>query len=89
MFLWDSEIILKTMVVRTNNGESIEVIEDNCSTDNYITHQKAKELKLEGVDVLLEIEGINSTKVIKSKIYQVPIRDVRKKLHYIECYGLE
>ena len=62
----------------------IGVIEDNCSTDNYITHQKGKKLKLVGVDVVLEIEGINSTKVINSKIYQVPIRDVRKKLHYIE-----
>ena len=40
---------------------------------------------LEGEDVVLEIKGINSTRLINYKIYQVPVRDVKKNFHYIEC----
>ena len=39
------EVLLKTLIV---NGEN-DVMEDNCSTDNYITHSKAKELKLNSI----------------------------------------
>ena len=38
---------------------------------------------------MLEIEGINSTKTIDSKIYDVPIRDQKKNLHYVQCYGIK
>ena len=40
------------MGVRTKNGKAIGVIKDNCSTDNYLNHQKTKEQKLEGVNVV-------------------------------------
>ena len=72
-----------------NSNQTLGVIEDNCSTDNYITFNKAKEMQLKGIDVILKIEGINTTEVINSKIYQVPIRDKRGTLHTIECYGLQ
>ena len=39
--------------------------------------------------MVLEIEGINSSRLSYSKIYQVNVRDTRKNLHYLECYGLE
>ena len=85
-----AEVLLKTMIIDGKNAsQSLGVIEDNCSTDNYITYDKANELKLKGLSITLEIEGINTTKVIDSKIYQVPIRDKKKNLHIIECYGLE
>ena len=84
-----AEVLLKTMFVDGKDAKhSLGVIEDNCSTDNYITYDKAVELNLKGVDITLEIEGINTTKIIESKIYQVPIRDKNKDLHIIECYGL-
>ena len=38
---------------------------------------------------MLEIKGINSTKLISSKIYRVHIKDGKVNIHYIECYGLE
>ena len=66
--------MLKTMIVKAKNSKfSIGVIEDNCSTDSFVTHQKAAQLKLKGIDVNLEIEGINTTETIESKIYVVPI----------------
>ena len=85
-----SEVLLKTLIVKgEKHGQNIGVMEDNCSTDNYITHSKAREMKLKGDDILLRIEGINSVKEIDSKVYRVPIRDTKKQLHYIECYGLK
>ena len=84
------EVLLKTLIVNgEKDGQKLGVMEDNCSTDNYITHSKAKELKLKGEDIVLRIEGINSTKEIQTKIYKVPIRDKKQKLHVLECYGLK
>ena len=84
------EVLLKTLIVNgEKDGQKLGVMEDNCSTDNYITHSKAKELKLMGEDIVLRIEGINSTKEIQTKIYKVPIWDKKQKLHVLECYGLK
>ena len=81
--------MLKTLFVKTKDRKSsISVIEDNCSTDSFITFEKAEELGLEGTNVTLEIEGINTTERIDSKVYQVPVRDKGGKIHFIECYGL-
>ena len=85
----NSKIFLKTIIVKTKDEEAIGVIEDNCSTHNNITHQKGEELKLKGLHVMLESEGINSTKQIDSKIYQVPVRDIKNDIHYLECYRLQ
>ena len=86
-----NEVMLKTLFVKGKDfHQTIGVIEDNCSTDDYITHSKAEELKLKPVcDIVLEIEGINSVRQIDSSIYKVPIRDRKKNLHFIECYGLD
>ena len=84
------EVLLKTLFIKGKDPKQIlGVIEDNCSTDNYITYDKAEEMKLKGEDITLEIEGINATEVIESKVYQVPIRDKKKNLHIVECYGLK
>ena len=84
------EVLLKTLIVQGEKpGQKLGVMEDNCSTDNYVTHSKAKELKLKGKNVVLRIEGINSVKEIKTKIYKVQIRDKKQKLHVLECYGLK
>ena len=86
----DSDILLKTLIVGTNKPNvNLGVMEDNCSTDNYITFSAAKKLKLKGPDVVLEIEGINSTKLVDSKIFKVPICDKENHLHFVECYGLK
>ncbi len=58
--------------------------------ENTILETTAIELDLEPIrDIVLEIEGINSTKRINSKVYWVPLVDVRKKVHYVKCYSLE
>ena len=83
------DVMLKTLFVKTENpNSSIGVIEDNCSTDSFITFEKAEELGLNGTNVTLEIEGINTTERIDSKIFQVPVQDKVGNIHKIECYGL-
>ena len=84
------EVLLKSFIVAGKSAnEKIGVLEDNCSTENYITYAKAREMNLKGDDIVLEVEGINTTKRINSKSFKVPIRDKRNNLHHIECYGLE
>ena len=84
------QVLLKTLIVKSGKSNvNISIMEDNCSTDNYITHSKAKQLKLKGTDIKLQIEGINSVKEIDSKVYQVPIRDKSKVKHLVECFGLD
>ena len=85
-----SDVLLKTLKVRTNKpGRLLGVMEDNASTDNYILEDTAIELDLEpSRDIVLEIEGINSTKMIDSKVYWVPLIDVMERVHYVECYSL-
>ena len=85
-----SEVLLKTLFVKGKDPNKIlGVIEDNCSSDNYITFAKAEDLRLKGTHITLEIEGINSTTIIESKIFKVTIRDKQGKIHVIECYGLD
>ena len=78
-------MLLKTFLVSGRDSTHfLGVVEDNCSTDNYLTHDKAKEMRLKGVDISLEIEGINATKIVDLKVYQVPLRDTTGRLHFIE-----
>ena len=57
-----SNIMLKTMLVPIGDKSlDIGVMEDNCSTDSFVTFKIAKLLGLEGIDINLEDEGINST----------------------------
>ena len=88
--LSSSNVMLKTMYVPTaDQSLRIGVMEDNCSTDSFVTFKIAKLLGLEGDDINLEVEGINTTEQIKSKVYKVPIRDKGGNIHKIECYGLK
>ena len=86
-----SDVLLKTLKVKTEKpGRLLGVLEDNASTDNYILEATAIELNLKPIrDIVLEIEGINSTKRINSKVYWVPLVDVKKRVHYVKCYALE
>ena len=86
-----AEVLLKTLIVPTmSHRRMLSVMEDNASTDSYVTFEAVNDLKLRPVgEVVLEIEGINSTKTIDSKIYDVPIRDRKKNLHYVQCYGIK
>ena len=86
-----AEVLLKTLFVSSKSHKhQLKMMEDNASTDSYVTFEAVEELNLKPVsEVVLEIEGINSTKVIDSKIYNVPVRDYKKNLHYIPCYGIE
>ena len=85
------DVLLKTMFVRCDgSGKKIGLIQDTGSTDNYVTERLVSELKLKSEgDIVLEIEGINSTKTIDSKVYNVPLIDKKGKVHRVECYSLE
>ena len=86
-----AEVLLKTLIVPTRSHKrKLGLMEDNASTDNYVSFETVDDLNLQPVgEVVLEIEGINSTRMIDSKIYNVPIRDRKKNLHYVQCYGIK
>ena len=86
------EVLLKTMFVRGAKGnQNYGLLQDNASTDNFITHSIAKAHGLEGEKVVIEIEGINDPDnpvIYETKLYQVPIKTLSGEIIYIECYGL-
>lgn len=86
-----SDVLLKTMIVEIGrSGKKAGLMEDNGSTDNYVTKEAVAEHKFKKeADVLLQIEGINSTKTIDSAVYRVPLMDTTGKVHNIECYALD
>ena len=86
-----SDVLLKTMVVKIGrSGKKAGLMEDNGSTDNYVSKEAVAKYKLKKeADVLLQIEGINSTKTIDSAVYRVPLIDTKGKIHNIECYALD
>ena len=54
------EVLLKTLIVKgANNGQSFGCLQDNASTDNFVTHKKATDYNLKGHNVVVEIEGID------------------------------
>ena len=82
-------VIVQALFVKTID-KYLGTLLDNCSTDNYITNAMAKKLQLPGEDVELIVEGIGGeSNKIKSKIYQVPIKDKFGQEHIIECYGMK
>ena len=86
-----SNVLLKSMIVSSRSGgKELNVLEDNCSTDNYISYSAVKKLKLKPLcDVILQIEGINCVKKLDSSLYMVPVTKLDGHLEYVECYGLE
>ena len=51
-------VIVQTDYVRTPSGYRLGAMFDLCSTDNYITHKKARRLGCSGVEVELSVECI-------------------------------
>ena len=85
----DVPVIVQALFVRSG-GRRLGTLLDNCSTDNYVTHDMAKKLKLSGEDVLLEVEGVGGVKTeVDSKIYKVPVTDIYGIEHTVECYGMD
>lgn len=68
---------------------------DLCSTDDYITFKKANELKLDGSDVVLTIEGVGGVETtLETKLYNVLVymkkrKKGQSKFTIVQCYGLE
>ena len=82
-------VIVQALYVKAKD-KYLGTLLDNCSTDNYITNAMAKKLQLPGEDVKLIVEGIGGeSNKIKSKIYQVPIKDKFGQEHIIECCGMK
>ena len=85
-----AKALIKTLFVRgRSDDELLGLMEDGGSTDNFIRIEKAKEMKLRGEPVVLNLEGINDTKRVDTYTYEVPIQDRFGRTHCIECYGLE
>ena len=83
-------VMVQTAYVKSPGGIKIGVMFDLCSTDNYITHKRAKRLGCEGVDVELIVEGIKGVEYTENtKLYEVSLTDKTGTVHTYQCYGLE
>lgn len=82
--------LLYTTFVKTKGNRKLGALIDNGSTDDYILNKTAKRMKLKGHPVELVTEGFGGqeTKVC-TKLYYVPIIDVKGRTHYLPCYGTE
>ena len=84
------EVLLKTLIVKGSvDGQFYGCLQDNASTDNFVTHRKAKAYNLTGRDVIVEIEGINSVESYQTILYVVPIRTLSGETKFVECFGLD
>ncbi len=82
--------LVKTHIVQgRTEDEHLDLMEDGGSTDSFVKIMKAENMDLPSEPVVLSLEGINGTKRVESRIYEVPIRDKMGVLHYITCYGLD
>ena len=83
-------VMVQTAYVKTPGGIRIGAMFDLCSTDNYITHKRAKRLGCEGVDVELIVEGIKGVEYTENtKLYEVSLTDKTGTIHTYQCYGLD
>ena len=84
------DVLLKTMFVRCEGtSRKVGLMQDSASTDNYVADKLVKDLDIKPIaNVVLEIEGINETKTVDSKVYLVPLIDKRGNVRKIECYSL-
>ena len=55
-------VLLQTSVIKTVNGNKVGALWDLCSTDNYITFNKAAELGLQDEDIMLTVERLSVLK---------------------------
>ena len=84
-----SKSLVKTLFVKgRTDEEEMGLMEDGGSTDSFVRNKKAEEMKLVGEPVVLMLEGINETKQMETKVYEVPIRDKQGRIHLVTCYGL-
>ena len=84
------DVLLKTIVVKgASQGQVYGCLQDNASTDNFITHKKAKSYNLLGHNVAVEIEGINNIETYQTMLYKVPIKTLAGEIVTVECFGLD
>ena len=90
----ENPVLLMLLEVTTTRGDWVGTLIDLASDTNYVTHQAAKRLGLEGVPVTLVVHGVGGmvTKV-ETKKYSVGLKVEMKKgaLHTYNliCYGLD
>ena len=83
-------VLLQTSVIKTVNGNKVGALWDLCSTDNYITFSKAAELRLQGEDIMLTVEGIAGVEeTTATKLFAVPLFTRKGKKRVYMCYGLD
>ena len=84
-------MMVQTSFVSTGRGmKKLGAMWDLCSTDDYITHKVARRLGLQGTDVELVVEGIKGVEhVERTKLYDVPVLDMKGTSSIFQCYGLD
>ncbi|XP_038128813.1 uncharacterized protein LOC119775032 [Cyprinodon tularosa] len=86
-------VILMLLEVTANAGQKIGTLFDLASDTNYITHQAAKRLNLEGENITLVVHGVGGMSVkVRTKRYLLKVRVKTPKgtvkAHQLICYGL-
>merc|ERR1711888_206449 len=82
--------MVQTAYVNTPEGVRMGTMFDLCSTDNYITHKKARRLGCEGMEVELIVEGIKGVEYTENTmLYEVSLADKTGTVHTYQCYGLD
>ena len=84
-------VMVQTSFVSIGRGmKKLGAMWDLCSTDDYITHKVARRLGLQGTDVELVVEGIKGVEhVERTKLYDVPVLDMKGTSSIFQCYGLD
>ena len=83
------ELLKTTVVQEVHNHEQYGCLQDKASTNNFVTHSKAKAYGLSGHDVVVEIEGINNVQTFQTVLYKVPIKTLNGDIRIIKCFGLD
>ncbi|XP_026082522.1 uncharacterized protein LOC113058643 [Carassius auratus] len=92
--LKEHPVLMMLVHVTTKRGDSLGALVDLASDTNYITHQAAERLGLNGEPVSLVVYGVGTMKVrVDTKRYLVKIKVWTSrgtlKLHEMICYGME
>ena len=84
-------VMVQTNYVKAGDGKTmLGTMWDLCSTDNYIQHKFARKLGLEGDEVELTVGVIRNIEHTEmTKLYKVPILDLKGNTHIIDCYGFD
>ena len=90
----EQAVLLLLQNIQSNTGEVIGTMIDTAADSNFVTHEFARRLQLEGEEVDLAVSGVDS--MVKRKASKKYILRVRKKdekgqerVHVLFCYGLD